>query len=172
VHTKGNGRRVRTTAIVVGSVLSALALLIFAAAYFLYGAFHENTAQTAVAPLEQRLQLIGGQKLCSVGDAGYGFMNDAPWYRVTYRMPSSTSAKSVFLTEAAKLGYTLVPLKHDYAGKSDVFFNSHPVDGSGLGLEILRDVEFSRACDDLKGAVSGNEGLLTIDAPQVPLTHQ
>jgi hypothetical protein len=160
---------VKIALIVVASVVTVFAVLLFAVAYFVLGAFHDNKAEDAVAPLEQQLQSVGGLKLCSSGFSGYGVLSDAdtPWYSVTYRMPSSTIAKKVFFKEVAKLGYTLVPLKKDYGGKLNEYFNSDPVDGSGLGLGILRNAKLSDVCDGREGAISGKEGLFTVDAPEV-----
>jgi hypothetical protein len=162
--------RLRTVLIVVGSVIGTVALLL-AAAYVILGEFHDNKAQDAVAPLEQRLQAVGGQKLCSSGFAGYGLLSDAdtPWYRVIYRVPDWATAKKTFSEGATSIGYPLISIKRDDGSKLDESFDSHPSDGgTGLHLEIHRNTRLSAGCDGLTGSVSGQEALLIVSAPDVP----
>jgi hypothetical protein len=94
---------------------------------------------------------------------------DTPWYRVIYRVPDWAIAKKTFSEEATSLGYPLIPITRDDGSKLDEFFNSHPDDGgSGLDFEIRRNTKLIAGCDGLTGAVSGQEALLIVSAPDVP----
>ena len=166
-------RRFKIALIVVGSVVAVIAVIAFAVAYFVGGEFHENKAQDAVAPLEQRLEALGGQKLCSSGFSGYGVLNDTtqPWYVATYRVPNSTTAKKVFFAEASKLGYPLVLVERNLGNKLDEHFNSDPSGAdTGLDLEILHNTKLFEGCDDYgdrTSAVSGKEAMFRIGSPNV-----
>lgn len=175
MRVKGVVRVLKIALIALVSLAVGVAIILFGIAYFVGGEFHDNKAQDAVAPLEQKLQALGGQKLCDSGYAGYGLLSSTtePWYYSTYRVPNSAIAKKAFFQEATKLGYPLVPIKRDIGDKLDDHpFNSHPDGDTGLGLDIIPNVELSEGCDEgdevPKGSVSGKQALFEIQAPSVP----
>jgi hypothetical protein len=165
-------RWVKRVLIVVGvfaGVVGALALVLFGIFSFLNGDFHPNKAHEAVAPMEQRLEALGGDKVCSSGYSGFGYFGGTvgPWYKAFWVVPNTDEAKKAFFDEASKHGYILLREDRDYGGPSDEFFNSVPEGGSGLGLEIRREVKLSDFCDGQTGAVSGDEAVLKVLAPEV-----
>jgi hypothetical protein len=164
VRTKRRLRGLRTALIVVGSLIVLVALVIFAGAYFVLGAFHDNKAQDAVSPLARELTALGGHEICDTGDAGYGPDNNLPWYYVWYRVPDAAAARKAFFAKAAADGYPLATDKHYKQRPTDESFTSDPSDDSGLSIDIYRNTRFSPTCyvDNRKVSTSGNGAIYGI----------
>jgi hypothetical protein len=143
------GRVVKITGIVVGGVAAILVAVVWAAGYFLFGAFHDNKAQDAAAPITRVFSSLGAQQLCDDGDAGFGPDNDLPWYDAYYRVSDEAVARKAIFSAAAASGHPLFvdPNVH-HQGAEDRSYTSNKSDNVGLQVEILRDGTFDSGCFD------------------------
>lgn len=88
--------------------LIVIALIIFAAWYFMTGFIKDNYAERLVKPIGESLQNEGANFACSGGDNGRGIDNKAPYYRAYYKVRGDKDAAISILNKAASQnGYTL-----------------------------------------------------------------
>ena len=167
-------RNRKTAKIVVFAVVTPLvilALAFFALAYSL-GAFRDNVAQDAVAPLANQLTTMGAHRLCDEGDAGYSPDNSQPWYKAFYQVPNAASARLAFLHAAATSGFPLV-VDNTVPGQSheETFISNTIKPEWGLTLVIYRNTTVTLDClsgGNQKVRASGSGAIYEVDFASPP----
>lgn len=90
-----------------GGILTIIPLVFFAWLFISLGGFKDNQAETDFKPIARQITAMGGQKICSNGDDGYGIDNTVPWYQVYYSIPDAPDLTTKVKGLAAEQGYNL-----------------------------------------------------------------
>lgn len=159
------GSNLALAGIIVGGVFTAISAAFLGLMLWLFaalGGFHGNDAQGASKALTAQLAQIGGKKICSNGDSGYGIDNTKPWYEAYYEIPDTPGLTDKIKKIAASQGYqlrtnkqTIDQLQQDveYSLPGDEQYNpstDYLTGTSGdrdLTVQVNRDTAVSLACD-------------------------
>ncbi len=96
--------------VIIGGIFTAISAAFLGFMIWLiaaFGGFHGNGAESASKPITVQIEQIGGKKICSNGDSGYGIDNTTPWYQVYYKVPDSSGLTDRIKNIASENGYTL-----------------------------------------------------------------
>ncbi len=131
--TMSRGARASTWTVI--GILAVLALGYAAVVSSMGSGFRENTAATALQPILEEVEALGGERVCSHGDAGYSPSNNQPWEHVTFAVPNGDLQEQLTRI-AADSGYRLQPLD---LGKmvDDVILQDGEDGGHQLTVAIL-----------------------------------
>lgn len=154
------GKGLTIAGTIIGGILSLISLALFGLALFLFatlGGFHGNGAEDASKPLTKQLEQIGGKKICSNGDSGYGIDNITPWYDVYYQMPDGPELTSKVKSIAVGQGYQLT-MDQDLTNQ----LKGLP-DKDGVTSEPYGGEQFNPKSDYLKGSNGGKDLSITIN---------
>ena len=142
----GFARAWKTAALGLATVVVVLAVITWAFGYFVLGAFHDNKAQDAAAPITRELEALGAHRLCEYGDAGYGPDNRSPWYVAYYLVPDEVAARTRILAAAASSGHPLRLDAAEYQTSKERAYTSTASDDDGLNLTITQHKTLTSQC--------------------------
>jgi len=98
---------------------------IFIASAVAFGSFDcsrldiTNPAQASLRPFSDKVDQIGGTRLCDAGDPGIGPDNTSPWYSVAYVLPDTPDFNYDIVALAQKYGYVMAPPPDTSGGGGD-----------------------------------------------------
>ena len=136
-----------TLSIVVAGIVTVVVVVAVAIA-----SWFNNVAQDAVAPIDRDVVALGGQPICSNGDAGK-FINREPWYYTYYLFDEADGAVSDVRSIVRDHGYLQYASPSYSEGTETHEYFSYPGDERTLTIVVADPPNVTLHCEENWGEV-------------------